>query len=326
MKSLIYSASLFFLLYTSSAYAAASIDNWREYVYLIELAVIGLVALALIVLTLTISAQKKRSSRLFIDFREEVKQEKAIIHATMDEMKDKEKQITYMAHMLQKHLRESVEDSQLKKKSQDALLSDFSELGTNLMELPALEIDPAYQDATGLPSIEQQSDSSSPDVSFIDEAFDSLTDDDVDPRKVSADGSVKTEHLGAHGYMETIKVHQESAWKKSADMSKTFVGLLNKIIEQTDTSLNTTKQHRDHLKESVAILQADIERAESDNDSRSDGLINTMIDLEGRIRLLHDYENNLRSVYSNTLEQLSGYDAPEFIQEADEVSPVKAAS
>lgn len=317
---------MFFLLSTSSAFAADKMGSWREYVYLIELAVIGLVALALIVLTMTISAQKKRSSRLFMDFREEVKQEKAIINATIDEMKDKEKQITYMAHMLQKHMHESVEDAQLKKKSQDVLLSDFSELDTDILELPALEIGQHLETSNELPLRDEKRDGVAPDVSFIDEAFDSLTDDDVDPRTISADGSVKTEHLGAHGYMETIKQHQESAWKKSTDMSKTFVGLLNKVIEQTDISLNTTSQHRAHLKESVAILQADIERVASndDNDSRSDGLITTMTDLEGRIRLLHDYEQNLRAIYANTLEQLSGYDAPEFIQEIDEVVVAKA--
>lgn len=326
MKSLIYQLPFYFLLSSSSAFAADGLANWREYVYLIELAVIGLVALALIVLTMTISAQKKRSSRLFIDFREEVKQEKAIIHATIDEMKDKEKQITYMAHMLQKHMHESVEDLQLKKKSQDVLLSDFSELDSDLMELPVLELDQVQVNSSSKSSVVNQTDSDGPDVSFIDEAFDSLTDDDVDPRTISADGSVKTEHLGAYGYMESIKLHQESAWKKSADMSKTFVGLLNKIIEQTDTSLNTTSQHRAHLKESVAILQADIERASAAGDSRSDGLITSMIELEGRIRLLHDYENNLRSIYSNTLEQLSGYDAPDFVQEIDDLPSIQEAT
>lgn len=326
MKFLSYQLPFYFLLSTSSAFAAGEMGNWREYVYLIELAVIGLVALALIVLTMTISGQKRRSSRLFIDFREEVKQEKAIINATIDDMKEKEKQLTYMAHLLQKHMHESVEDAQLKKKSQDVLLSDFSELDSSFLELPALELGQDLETTNVLPLVNEQTESSGPDVSFIDEAFDTLTDDDLDPRTISADGSVKTEHLGAHGYMETIKQHQESAWKKSTDMSKTFTGLLTKIIEQTDASLTTTSQHRGHLNESVAILKADIERvATNDEDSRSDGLIATMTDLEGRIRLLHDYEKNLRTIYASTLEQLSGYDAPEFVQEiGEEVVTAKA--
>lgn len=314
------------MIASASTFAADESGNWREYVYLIELAVIGLVALALIVVTMTISSQKKRSSRLFIDFREEVKQEKAIINATIDDMKDKEKQISYMAHMLQQHLQQSVEDRQLKKKSQDVLLSDFE---NNLEALPALacdEIDQDYDTAKVLPLANTGISASGVDDSLIDEAFEKLVESDLDPRTISADGSVKTEHLGAHGYMETIRQHQENAWKKSTDMSKTFTGLLSKIIDQTDESLNTTSNHRAHLKESVAILQADIERFNPDEESRSKALIDTMTDLEGRIRLLHDYEKNLRVIYANALEQLSGYDAPEFVHYSEESLTTKVAS
>ncbi|CAA6800140.1 MAG: Unknown protein [uncultured Thiotrichaceae bacterium] len=314
MKSLSYQLPFYSLFLTSPAFAEDGIVHWREYVYLIELAVIGLMALALIVLTMTIFVQKKRSSQLFIDFREEVKQEKAIINATINDMKGKEKQIAYMADMLQKDMHEFSEDARLKKKSRDERLSDY------------IELEQDSHSADILPLAQDEANSTRADVSFLDETFDILTDVGIDPRTVSADGSVKTQHLGAHAYMTTIKHHQDSAWKKSTDTSKAFTGLLTKVMEQTDKSLNTTSKHREHLKESIAILQADIDRVTNDEDSRSDELIATMTDLEGRIRLLHDYEHNLRSIYSHTLQQLSGYNAPDFVQEIEEVATVKAES
>ena len=98
---------LFFLLslVTPSVFAGSAVpDLLSESIYLFELIVIAIVALALIMVAISIIKSRNKVSKMVAVFREEMSHERALLEISMNAIKVKEKQISYMTRMLQEHL------------------------------------------------------------------------------------------------------------------------------------------------------------------------------------------------------------------------------
>jgi Sec-independent protein translocase protein TatA len=120
----IVSPFLLFLLLIQNVFAVGVIGSIpqviNDSIYILELVVIAVVAIALIVLTLSIARSRRRISDMVSDIRNEMNEERTVFAMTVKSIKEKEKQVSYMAHLLQSHL-ENDDASNVSKKKPSAM-------------------------------------------------------------------------------------------------------------------------------------------------------------------------------------------------------------
>ncbi|MEE9351008.1 MAG: hypothetical protein V3U78_02010 [Thiotrichaceae bacterium] len=282
---LISRSSLFLLLLTlvSPTLASDSVSNMlSDSIYLLELLVIAIVAVALVMVTASITKSRHKVIKAVANIREEMGQERAMLQMTMDAITEKEKQITYMAHLLQEHLESSdhheVASERNKKKESEELFVEVID-----------DVD------------SQQADDS---LRFPQP----LHAQDVDPRTISADGSVKQTHFGPDQYLARVESYQKKISRDVQDLiQQTNQSLLNCIAE-VHVAIDGVRAEREKLSDFIAGIESNVSPNVTHRINTKDKrLILSLVDADKQLQLLEKHHQAIKKYYSKAILQVEGH-------------------
>jgi type II secretory pathway pseudopilin PulG len=294
---LISRSSLFLLLLalTQPVLASDSVSNMlSESIYLLELLVIAIVAVALVMVTASITKSRHKVIKAVADIREEMGQERAMLQMTMDTIKEKEKQITYMAHLLQEHLENNghheVESENNKKKVSEELFVEVID-----------DVD------------SQQAD----DMSNVAKP---LNAQKVDPRTISADGSVKQTHFGPDQYLASVESYQQKTSQYLQDLIKQTNQSLSSCLAEIHDAIDGVRSERGKLSDFIAGIESSISPGGTHRINTKDKrLIQSLVDADKQLQLLEKQQQAIEKYYSIAMLRVEGYVALDNREEVVEI-------
>ncbi len=300
---LISRSSLFLVLLTlaQSVLASDSVSNMlSESIYLLELLVIAIVAVALVMVTASIAKSRHKVIKAVADIREEMGQERAMLQMTMEAIKEKEKQITYMAHLLQEHLEnndyDEVESGHNKKKVSEELFVEVID-------------DVDSRQANDLSNVTKP-----------------LHAQKVDPRTISADGSVKQAHFGPDQYLGRVESYQQKISQHLQSLIKQTNQSLSSSLAEVHDAIDGVRAERGKLSDFIAGIKSNISPSVAHSINTKDKrLIQSLFDADKQLHRLEKQQQAIEQYYSKAMLQVEGYVALDDKEDVVEVIDSAAA-
>jgi len=277
------SLSLLLLLSISMQSAFAS-NVLGESIYFLELLVIAIVALALILVTSSIAKSRESVRRVASDIREEMIQERTMLQMTMSNMKEKEKEITYMAHLLQKHLESDSQTESVKKKHEELIIEVIDDSSDWLVTNDTV-------DHHNISNKNHDESSSS-----------------IDPRKVSADGSIKRSHFGADRYLDEIQSYQQHTHERLQERVAQTNNELSRCIDNLQTEMEKIQSERVKLGDYVVTIESNINLNTPQHMNVKDKrIVNALNDVDKKLHAIEKKQKNLIKRYSYSILRFEDY-------------------
>lgn len=270
-------------------------------IYLLELIVIAIVAVALIVLTLSIAKSRRKISDMVFDIRREMNEERTIFAMTVDSIKEKEKQVSYMAHLLQNHL----EEGELGKGKKKAISDEV------VVEIINDATEPAEQVKGSLV-----------DKSINDNSIHGS--ERIDPRTVAADGSVKRAHFGPDQYLTDVNLYQYQVYERVLNAVKQADQYLLDILSDLRGEMDLVKTERSKLNDFIVAIQSKIRSNDPQKMNAKDRkIVKKLRYIDKRLMALESNHQDIDKHYKETMLKLRKYtlDLPEDMVEVLDASP-----
>lgn len=276
-----------FLLLSADVFSSSGAGWLGQSVYILELLVIGLIAVALLAVTLSIAKSRKRLASTVTDIREEMGQERVALSMTMQAIKEKEEQITYMAHLLQSHM-------------ETGSVINNPDLDTAKKKVDHEEVCVEVLDEG---SSEAQANTAS-STSYT-------RSDNVDPRMVSADGSIKQAHFGRDKYLIEVGSYHSQAVHRLHQNAKLVNDCLANAVNDIHYELTAIQDERNRIRDFVAMIQSDRHTSAGDvaMNAKDKKLVNSLVEMDGSLKILQDHyqtmEKGFEKARKNTAEYTS---------------------
>ncbi len=267
--------SFLLLLSAGTSVASDSVSNLlSESIYLLELLIIAIVTIALIMITVSIAKSRHKVSQVALDLREEMGQERAILQITMNSIREKEEQITYLAHLLQEHLEGDVNTdnrepaaNSAKKKVRDDGYIDIVEVVSELGSHP----------------IENKT---------------------TDPRTVSADGSIKQAHFGPEQYLDEVESYQLQAQQHLQALIKQTNLSISNVLFTIRSEIEVIRVERARLNDFVVAIESNINQEDTlQMNSKDQGLVHRIIDADKQLHELERQQQRIEKKYAEAVVQ-----------------------
>ncbi|MEE9304105.1 MAG: hypothetical protein V3U84_10000 [Thiotrichaceae bacterium] len=270
------------LMFARATFASDSVSKMlSESIYLLELLIIAIVAVALIMVTVSIAKSRHKISKLATDLREEMGQERAVLQLTMNSIREKEEKITYIAHLLQEHLEsndnnDDIEPHHDKKKasSKGGYIEVVDESGSQQAESKATVADGSSQ-AQG-----------------------------VDPRTLSADGSIKQSHFGSNQYLAAVEVYQQQAHLHVQKLVKQMNQSLSNGLTDIRGEIDSVNAERVKLNDLVVAIESKIRHKDTHRiNSKDRQLVQHLIEADKQLHSLAQQQQIIEQKYVQAISQ-----------------------
>ncbi len=274
-----------------------------ELIYLLELLVLAVVSIGLILVTLSIAKSRQKLGKFVTDCREEMNQERAVLKLTMESVQEKEQQISYMAHLLQKHL--------------EIDLSDVSEVVTDKKKASEPEI---LVEVLDDPDVESEY---SAQNTFHSSA---KHETKIDPRMVAADGSVKRAHFGPDQFLLQMSDYQQQVSQHIQNSVKQANQYLGDVLTDIQAETETVEKERSRIKECIFAIQANIRFKDTQRMNTKDSqLIKQLERVDARLEQLKSSQIEISKQYQQAIREVKKFTAgfdDELVSEPDEAVSV----
>ncbi len=270
-----------------------------ESIYFLELLVIAIVAVALILVTSSIAKSKNTVKKAALDIREEMSQEHTMLQMAMNRMKEKEKQISYMAHLLQEHLEKGAETVMVSGQSKKKVNEELDELIVEVLDevdeqsvASAVQKKPEPRTATHHVRARNNKASSRP----------------IDPRKVSADGSIKQANFGPNQYLADIQAYQQQMQVHVQELIVQNNTDLSSCVENLHREMSKVQSEREKLSDFVVAIESNISPNATQNMNEKDRkIVRSLNNVDQQLHILERKQQSLIKRYSQSILRFEDY-------------------
>ncbi len=319
-----YSLTAFLLFTASPSFADNSVTNMlSQYIYLVELVVIAIVALALIMLTISIAKSRRKISDMVKEIRGEMSEERTVFAMTVKSIKEKEKQVSYMAHLLQAHLESDGGDANTGKKKaiSDEMIVEILDDVILENEHDGKSSSSSISDSSDILTNVPASTSSVAKFSAAPQPTRVSHQSPVDPRTLAADGSVKRAHFGPDQYLADISNFQCQAYQRVQSTVKQADQYLATMLNDIASEMDFVKAERANLKDFIFAINSNIRQSDPQKmNSRDRNIVQKLSLIDGRLQALEASQLEINACYAETMGVLNKYSGSlsnEIIEEAD---------
>lgn len=304
-----YSFPVFLFFAANTSFADNSVASMlSDYIYLFELVVIAIVALALIMLTLSIAKSRRRISDMVKEIRGEMNEERTVFAMTVKSIKEKEKQVSYMAHLLQTHLENSGGEANTGKKKAisdemvveilDDVIHENEQHSKNSSDTLSTS-DTQKNKPVSTSSVARFSTSQQASVS---------NQNPVDPRTIAADGSIKRAHFGPDQYLADISNFQRQAYQRVQSTVKQADQYLANMVNDITSEMDFVKAERANLKDFIFAINSNIRKNDPQKMNPKDRkIVKRLSSIDGRLQALEASHLEINACYAETIFVLNKY-------------------
>ncbi len=260
-----------------------------ESIYLLELLVIAVVSIALILITVSIARSRNRISKLVTDYREEMTQERAVLRLTMESVKEKEQQISYMAHLLQTHLEHR------DKPDMDGMTDTKKKAGEPVE--PEVFVEVLDEEVGG-----QQH---TPPVS---EKVVEPPVEEIDPRQLAADGSVKRAHFGPDQFIAQMTSFQQQVYQRIQHSVVQANQYLSDTLVAIRVETEAVEVQRSKIQDCIFVIKANIRTRDTQRMNAKDSqLIQQLERVDARLQALKASQVEIEQCYQKMRLEVEKY-------------------